>query len=81
MGLPALPAPTFCIVYSSATTGLILFRFITYMFLNMMSAHVKSRDQKHVFKKGCDFLDDNLKSVSSIQLKFGKWVCHIDVWK
>ena len=36
---------------------------------------------KTCFSKGCACLDDNLKGVSPIHIKFGKWVPYIDVWK
>ena len=37
--------------------------------------------KKICFSKGCAFPDDNLKSMSPIHIKCGKYVCYIDVWK
>ena len=35
---------------------------------------------KTCFWKGCGCPDDNLKSASPIDMKFGKWVHYVDVW-
>ena len=34
-----------------------------------------------MFLKGCACKDDNLKSAAPIDMKFGKWVHYMDVWK
>ena len=36
---------------------------------------------KNMFLKGCACLDDNLKSVLPIHMKFGKKVYYFDFWK
>ena len=41
----------------------------------------KSHDQKYVFEKGVVSQHDNLKSTSPVHLKFGKYICYIDIWK
>ena len=52
-------------------------------FLSMVSRHFnqseKSHDQEHVFERGA--IVRMITCASPIDMKFGKWVHYMDVWK